>query len=206
MCFLRDSTPESAMQHYEAALEYKDMIVGFGLDSNEYRRPPWLFDEVFALARRDGFRITAHCDVGVENTHQHIRHVATGLGRTGSSRIDHGLNVADKTELVALVKERSISLTICPWAYLRRESYESIAERIRLLLDAGVTVCVSSDSPAYMDGAFLLPNILLVQKMCGLSDEDVLRIMRNSVDMSWADDEIKTALFAELQGIGSGGR
>lgn len=35
MCILRDLSPESAMEHYLAALDYRHMIVGIGLDSNE---------------------------------------------------------------------------------------------------------------------------------------------------------------------------
>lgn len=64
MCLIRDLSPEDAMDYYKAALPYRDMITGIGLDSNEYHRPPLLFQEVFSLARRDGFRITMHCDVG----------------------------------------------------------------------------------------------------------------------------------------------
>lgn len=63
MCFLRDLSAESAMQHYKDAQPYKYMIGGIGLDSDEYDRPPSLFEEVFQLAREDGYNITAHCDV-----------------------------------------------------------------------------------------------------------------------------------------------
>ncbi|KAI4699875.1 hypothetical protein J4E89_011049 [Alternaria sp. Ai002NY15] len=68
MCFLRDESPESAMRHYEAALPYRDIIVGIGLDSNEVGRPAELFDGIFVRARKDGFRITAHCDARIEST------------------------------------------------------------------------------------------------------------------------------------------
>ena len=60
------------MEHYDTALKYRDMIVGIGLDSNEVDRPPSLFDEVFLRARNDGFRLTAHCDVGKPYPLEHI--------------------------------------------------------------------------------------------------------------------------------------
>ena len=63
MCFLRDLTPEDAMKHYEMALPYREMIVGIGLYSNENNRPPLLFDEVYRRVRKDGFKLTYHCDV-----------------------------------------------------------------------------------------------------------------------------------------------
>src|ERR1700761_3618536 len=103
MCFLRDETPESAMKHYVAALDYRDMIIGVGLDSNEVDRPPILFQEVFARAKADGFRITAHCDVGKSYPLEHIRQVAEDIGQNGADRIDHGLNAVESPELMKLI-------------------------------------------------------------------------------------------------------
>ncbi|KAH7018322.1 uncharacterized protein B0I36DRAFT_297907 [Microdochium trichocladiopsis] len=198
MCFLRDSPIGSAKEHYRQALAYRDMIIGFGLDSNETNHPPHLFDEVFAQARADGFHITAHCDVGQRDTHANIRHVAGALGGTGADRVDHGLNAADQQELTSLVAARGIGLTICPWAYLRRWTYRETAERLRVLLDQGVRFSISSDSPAYMDDSWVLHNLLLAKQMGGLSDRGVLELMKVSVGMSWASNEVKGRLLHEL--------
>lgn len=202
MCFLRDMSPESAMEHYHQALQYKDMIIGFGLDSDERDRPPRLFDEVFTLARQDGFKITAHCDVGQKDTHENIRQVASTLGGGGADRVDHGLNAADKKELNDLILQRGIGITICPWAYLRRWTYQGVAERLQVLVDAGTKVGISSDSPAYMDDAWVLHNLLLARQMCNLSDGDVLSMMRTTVETSWAAEEVKEGLLRELQEFG----
>ncbi|KAF3034763.1 hypothetical protein E8E11_004808 [Didymella keratinophila] len=114
MCFLHDESPESAMQHYEAALPYRDMIISVGLDSNEVGRPPSLFDDVFVRARSDGFRITAHCDVGTSYLLSHIRQVTSSIGGMGADRIDHGQNAAGDTELVEHIKQKVLGMTICP--------------------------------------------------------------------------------------------
>jgi len=70
---LRDLSPGEAMETYIAALPYRKMIAGIGLDSNEYDRPPILFEEVYLRARADGFKLTCHCDVTQKDTHEHIR-------------------------------------------------------------------------------------------------------------------------------------
>ncbi|KAH7362037.1 putative adenosine deaminase [Plectosphaerella cucumerina] len=204
MCFLRDSSPDEAMEHYRQAMAYKDMIIGFGLDSDERDRPPALFDEVFSLARRDGFKITAHCDVGQKDTHENIRQVASTLGGGGADRVDHGLNAADKSELYGLIVQRGIGMTICPWAYLRRWSYQEVADRLRVLLDAGTKVCISSDSPAYMDESWVLHNLLLTKQMCKLSDSQILDMMRVSIEMSWAKQDVKTQLLVEVEAFAQG--
>lgn len=198
MCFLRDQPPDDAMKHYKAALKYKGMIVGIGLDSNERDHPPSLFDDIFTLARKDGFKVTAHCDVGVKDTHTHIRQVASTLAGDGLDRMDHGLNVADKAELVDLVAQRNMLLTICPWAYLRRETYDSIAERIRMLVDAGIPVTIASDSPAYTDQSWVTHNLLLTQRMCNFTDEDMAKLVKAGVHNCWAEPAVKQAILRDI--------
>lgn len=199
MCFLRDLSPESAMEHYQAVLPYRDMVVGIGLDSNEDDRPPSLFAEVFALANQAGFRITAHCDVGQKDTHKHIRQVASVLGGSGAHRIDHGLNAAQSPELIQLIKENDVGMTITPWGYLRHEPVDEIFPRIRTLYDAGIKISIASDDPAYMEDTWILHDLLLVKKMCGFSNNDMVTLAQNAVDMCWAPEEVRREIRKEIE-------
>ncbi|KAF5630169.1 family oxidoreductase [Fusarium tjaetaba] len=198
MCFLRDQSPDSAMEHYKAALPYRDMIIGIGLDSNEHKRPPVLFKEVFQQAKKDGFKITAHCDVGQEDTYQNIHQLISPSEGILTHRIDHGLNAADKPEPLELITSQGIGMTICPWAYLRRFNLEEIGRRMRTLIDVGVKICISSDDPPFMEGAWIMHNMLLARQLCGLSEEDVVQMMRDAVEISWAVQDVKTEILAEL--------
>jgi len=51
MCFLRDMSAESAAETLTQAHEYRDRIVGVGLDSDEKGNPPAKFADVFTDAR-----------------------------------------------------------------------------------------------------------------------------------------------------------
>lgn len=199
MCFLRDQSPESAMEHYKAALPYRDMIIGIGLDSNEHKRPPVLFKEVFLRAKKDGFRITAHCDVGQQDTLQNIHQLISPSEGILTHRIDHGLNAADKQELLELITSQGIGMTICPWAYLRRFNLEETGRRLRTLIDAGVKICISSDGPPLMEGAWVMHNILLARHLCSLTEEDIIQMMQDAVEISWADQDVKKEILAELE-------
>ena len=55
MCFLRHLDEASAMQTLESALNYKDIIIGVGLDSSELGHPPSKFKTVFYRALKEGF-------------------------------------------------------------------------------------------------------------------------------------------------------
>ncbi|EXJ80553.1 adenosine deaminase [Capronia coronata CBS 617.96] len=203
MCILRDMSPESAMEHYEAALNYRDMIVGLGLDSESYKLPPSLFENVWSRARADGFfKLTAHCDDGAkEDVHDHIREACCSMGGTGADRIDHGINTADVPELIELVKSRNLGLTLCPCAYLRHQPAEPMYAKIRLLYDQGVKIMIGSDDPAYMDDNWQVNNMLLVQSRCGFSDHDMVKLAKNAVDMSWAPEPVKEAIVEEIDSV-----
>jgi len=67
MCFLRDLSMKSAMDTLEAALPYRERIIGVGLDSAEVGNPPSKFKIVFDRARAEGFLTVAHAgDLTVE--------------------------------------------------------------------------------------------------------------------------------------------
>ncbi|KAK4579844.1 hypothetical protein LTR86_000045 [Recurvomyces mirabilis] len=199
MCFMRDQSPESAMEHYEASLPYHDMIIAIGLDSDEHLRPPSLFADLYKRARQDGLFLTCHCDVATHNTHEHIRQVVLDIGGNGVDRIDHGLNATEKPELMELIQNRGIGMTVCPWSYLRHQPVDEVIPRIRALHDAGIKIAIASDDPAYMEDVWVAHNLLLVKKMCEFDDRDMVTLARNAIDMSWGKEEIKTRLLNELQ-------
>lgn len=189
------------MEHYKAALPYRDMIIGIGLDSNEYDRPPSLFEEIFLLARKDGFNITAHCDVNQKDTHEHIRQVASTVAGTGAQRIDHGLDAAEKPELIRLIKERGTGMTVCPCAAMRHAAPGWIAWTIRTLYDAGIPISIASDDPAYMEDQWVLHAMLLVKGLCAFTDKDMTNLARNAVKISWAIPDVKKDILHEIDAV-----
>lgn len=189
------------MEHYLAALEYRNMIVGIGLDSSEDGRPPMLFEEVFTRARKDGFRLTAHCDVGKTYPLEHIHQVAFQIGATGGDRIDHGLNAAENPELLALIRETGVGMTICPWSYIRHQPMDEVFQKIRILFDGGIKIAIASDDPAFMEDTWILENLLVVQKFCTFTNDDVIRLTKDAIDMCWAPDDVKKEMLDEVTNV-----
>jgi adenosine deaminase len=198
-CFLRDLPLESSMEHYELLLPYKDMVVGIGLDSNEYSHPPSLFYSLYQRARNEGFKLTCHCDVAQPATHTHIRQVAEFLGGTGAERIDHGLDAASEPSLIQLIKEKGTGMTLCPWAYVRHHREENVFGYLRKLFDEDVKVMISSDSPVYVEDHWLEENLKLIRLKTGFTDAEFVQLMRNSVEICWASQEVKREFTDELE-------
>ncbi|KAG8631808.1 hypothetical protein KVT40_000948 [Elsinoe batatas] len=201
MCLLRDESVESAREHYEAALEYRDMIVGIGLDSNEDQRPPLMFEEIFQRAREDGFGLTAHCDVGKAYPVENCRQVICSLGKTGADRIDHGLNVVEDAELMEMLRTKGMGMTICPWSYIRHQPLDEVFQRIRQLFDAGILISIASDDPAFMEDTWVLENLLIVRKFCNFTDQDMIKLTEDALRTCWASEVVKQEIVRELQDV-----
>ena len=185
MCFLREESAESAMATLVAAIPFKHEIVGIGLDSDEKGNPPAKFADIFARARREGFRLTAHCDVDQENTHDHI---AQAIEQIGVERIDHGVNVLDDERLIALARERSLAFTLCPYGNeVVRPGHKQAP--VRQMLDLGLRATLNSDDPAYMEGCYLNENFLIAQRDAALSKRELLTLTRNAFEAAWIGEE-----------------
>lgn len=202
-CFLRDVPPESALDHYALLQPYRDMIVGIGLDSNEFNHPPSLFQDLYLQARNDGFKLTCHCDVAQPDTLAHIHQVVTSLGGTGAERVDHGLDAASSPELVQLLKTRKTGMTLCPWAYVRHHTETNVFGYLRTLWEEGVKIMISSDSPVYVEDNWLIENLKLTKLKADFGDEDILKLMRNAVEICWADEVAKSDFRRELNAFAS---
>jgi len=194
MCFLRDLSAESAMETLEQALPYGDRIAGVGLDSDERGNPPVKFHEVFARARKEGFRLTMHCDVDQESS---VEHIWQCLDEIGVERIDHGVNALEDDALIAEIKRRGLGLTVCPIS----NGYVTDglkAREIKAMLDGGVRVTVNSDDPAYFPG-YMNENLLAVQEEVDLSRNECLQLVRNAFTIAWLSGEERDAYLDALE-------
>ena len=170
MCFLREMSSESAALTLQTAVEFREWIIGVGLDSDEKGNPPIKFRDVFESAREQGYKLTMHCDVDQENS---VGHIWQCLDEIGVDRIDHGVNAIEDEALVAEIVRRGIGLTICPIS----NSYVTDgtkAEIIRALFQQGVLVTINSDDPAYFPG-YLVENLTVLQREANLSMKDIVR-------------------------------
>jgi adenine deaminase len=180
MCFLRDLSAESAMETLEQSVRYKDWIVGVGLDSDEKGNPPVKFKDVFARARREGYRLTMHCDVDQENA---VGHIWQCLEEIDVERIDHGVNALEDAALIREINRRGLGLTVCPIS--NRYVTDGLkAGEIKAMLHQGVRATINSDDPAYFSG-YMNENFGAVQEAANMSYREVVQLARNAFTVSW---------------------
>jgi adenine deaminase len=199
MCFLRHLPADAAMRTLEAALPFRDRIVGVGLDSSERGHPPADFVAVFDRARREGFRAVAHA--GEEGPPEYIRQA---LDELKVSRIDHGVRCVEDPRLVdRLVRER-VPLTVCPLSNVKLRVVSRIEDHpVKRMLDHGLCVSLNSDDPAYF-GGYITDNYLAVARVFSLSAAEIVTIARNAIESTFLDAADRQRLLAELEGVARG--
>lgn len=193
MCFLRDMSAESAMEHLEMAKPYLGWLVGVGLDSDEFNNPPIKFKEVFKLARDWGLKLTMHCDVNQKNTLEHIRQVIEIIK---VDRIDHGVNSLESEALCELIKEHKLGLTVCPVS--NQFVVQSLtSNEIREMLNKGMLATINSDDPAYFR-AYMNENLIALQEEGNFTQDELKKLMANAFEVTWLPEPDKQAYLDKL--------
>jgi adenine deaminase len=194
MCFLRHLDEADAEKTLDAALAFKDRIVGVGLDSSETGNPPSKFRHVFRRARDAGFFLTAHA--GEEGPPSYVWEALDVLG---VGRIDHGNHALLDTTLVERLARERMALTVCPLSNLRLRVVEDLkAHPLRRMMEKDLVVTVNSDDPAYF-GGYVNDNYRAVSDALSLGRDEIVAIVRNGFQASLMTAAEKAAALAEVE-------
>ena len=195
LCLLRHLPVEdSKMTFAQASMDLETgRLAGLGLDSSEKGFPPGAWKEVYATAKTKRIRRTAHA--GEEGPVEYIREA---LSELDVERIDHGIRLAEDTDLMREVAEKKILVTMCPLSNVRLRCVKDVKELpIRTFLDNGVMFSINSDDPAYF-GGYILDNYCAVQEAFDLTAREWEGITRAAVEGSWCNYSRKKRLLEQL--------
>jgi len=193
MSFLRDLPEESAMQTLEESLQYRKWILGVGLDSKELGNPPEKFERVFRKARDEGFIAVAHA--GEEGP---AEYVWSTIKLLKVARIDHGYHILDDHKLSLKVSQERVPLTTCPLSALKLNHIVPLSSfPIRDMMRKGFVPTINSDDPAYF-GGYLNENFIALETELGLSLDEIISLVKNSVFSSFMSYEKKRDLYEDI--------
>ena len=193
MCFLRHLSQEEAFETLEQALEYKDDIIGVGLDSSELGNPPSKFKEVFQKAKEEGFKLVAHAGEEAD-----FSYIYEALDLLNINRIDHGVQSIKSPELMQRLKDEQMPLTVCPNSNIELRVFDNYKEHnIKALLDYGLNISVNSDDPAYFKG-YVNQNFINLYENLPITEEDIITLVKNSFRSAFISDELKEAYLAKV--------
>lgn len=171
---IRHFGPAPAMEVARLAAErVKDGVVAFGIGGDEARGPAEWFREVFAFAREQGLRLTAHAGetCGPESIWQALE--------IGATRIGHGISSVQDPALLRHLRDKDIPLEVCLSSNVATGAVPNLeAHPIRRIYDAGVPIVLNSDDPA-MFKTTLTHEYELAQEQFEFSDTDIRNLIEN---------------------------
>jgi len=196
LSFLRHLEEENAFAMLEAAERFRHLIDGIGLDSSELDHPPSKFARVFSACRERGYRLTAHA--GEEGPSTYVQEAVELLN---VDRIDHGNRSLEDPAVVEILKNRGLTLTICPLSNLKLKVIPDMRlHPLPQMLDQGLKVTVNSDDPAYF-GGYIQENFLSLLEHDLLTKPQLAQLARNAFTGSWLTMDEQTTHLREIDTI-----
>ncbi len=188
---VRDTGPHRAARTLDRVREVAGRagIIGVTIGGSEAEFPASDFWDVFARARRAGFRLTAHAGEAAGPWS-----VWSALDDLGVERIGHGIRSVEDDELLATLVARRVPLEVCPTSNVRTGVVSSWDQHpVARLVDAGAMVTLNTDDPAMFD-CTLAGEYRRVARTFGFDDAVMRRLALNAVDACWAEPTIKGRL------------
>lgn len=176
-----------------------DGLVSFGLGGPEIGVPRPQFAPYFDAARAVGLHSVPHAGetTGPETIWDSIRLL-------GAERIGHGTSAVGDPRLLDHLAEHRIPLEVCPTSNVATRAVTEISQHpLAQLVAAGVPVSINTDDPP-MFSTDLNHEYAIAAELLGLDRAGVAALAGNAVSASFAPDEVKSRLLAEIADYAAG--
>ncbi len=187
---------EEAAQVFRKAAEMRRehaSVVGIGIGGDERRTGAEPFRDLYAEARENGLRLTAHAGetVGPEGIWAALN--------IGAERIGHGLSAQHDAELMEVLVQRQVPVEVCVTSNIRTGCCSTLADHpLRRYFDAGLMVTLNSDDPTLF-GSDLLGEYRLARGRFDFTDEQLREVAANSIEASFLPPEQKVAVLRQIE-------
>lgn len=189
-CLMRHHTVEQNLSVLEAAKDFLGKgVCAADLAGAEAVYPMSQFMDLFAKAEEMGIPFTIHAGEcgSVENILNSVK--------AGAARIGHGIAMRGDKELQRFIKEKEIGIEMCPISNLQTKSVKSPSEYpIREFLEEGLLVTVNTDNRT-VSSSSLTKELEFIQQTYGVSDQQIIQIMKNAIKTSFLPKEEKEKLL-----------
>ncbi len=185
----REAPPAAAVEMVQWMQAHRrDEVLGIGIDYSEIDHPPEDFAEAYALARRAGFKTTAHAgEFGMPWTN-----VRTAVDLLQVDRLDHGYTIVDApADFIRRCADSGIVFTVVPTNsyYLRTLPPErwALDHPLRRMPGLGLRIHPNTDDPTMHKVTPTGAWRMMVQDF-GFSLDDLRGFMMNGLDGAWTDE------------------
>lgn len=190
LCCMRIMSVDKAFEVVEKGKKFLGKgVVAIDLCASEIEGFCQKFVEPIRLARKYGYRVTIHAgETGIG------KNVLEAVELLGAERIGHGVYIRNCEEAYKIVKERNITLEMCPTSNVQTKAVSNFSDHpIYDFYKDGIKVTLNTDNRTVSD-TNMTKEIEMTAKEFNIDYEDYKKIYYNSVDSSFADEETKEEL------------
>ena len=191
---VRNLGEEEALRDADLATECADMgVVGIGLGGDERQFPARDFQRAYAKARERGLRRTVHAGeaAGPES-------IVDAVELLGAERIGHGVAAGGRPEVLALLRDRNVTIDACPTSNIFTAALaKGDVHPLREFLDAGIGVTLNSDDPSFFKTTINAQYEYAAALGCGV--EEITAIAKASFERSFLPEVDRRRLVGEIE-------
>lgn len=170
----RQEGPEKVYQIAKSLLKH-NIFTGIDLHGDEKFYSPKYFKKTYDLAKEKGLKLKAHAGecMGPES-------IREAIDELNVSQIGHGISCIEDKNLMMIIKEKAITLEVCPISNYKLRIVKKINEHpVRQLFERGLLVTVNTDDPLLFNNSLYKEYENLILRM-GFSYTDIIEIISNA--------------------------
>ncbi|MBV9279388.1 MAG: adenosine deaminase [Chloroflexi bacterium] len=195
LCGLRHLPPEDTLEVARAGLPFLgNGVVGFDLAGDEAHFPILLHREPLRWAKDAGYGMTAHAGeaAGAESVRDAVEVV-------GVSRVGHGVRAGEDPALLSVLRDRRITLEMCPTSNNQTHSVPSLAGHplARYYRD-GVRVTINTDNRT-VAGTTMTREMALCHEEMNLTLRELAALTLTAVEAGFADKAERRRVVEEME-------
>lgn len=193
LCMMRGDSFNKNLKVIKYAKKYLGQgVVGIDLAGNEATYPVNDYKELFEIAKKEGIPFTIHA--GEADNALSVINAAN----LGAKRIGHGVRAIESEEALNLIKEKDITLEVCPKSNLDTNIYNKIEEHpIKKLFDKGIKVTLNTDNRT-VSNITLNETYEELKDTFKFTDEDFIRMNKNAIECAFINETEKQELLELL--------
>ena len=193
LCMMRGDSYEQNLKVIKLAKKYLNHgVVAIDLAGSEASYPVNLYQELFEIAQKENIPFTIHAGEADEPLS-----VINAIN-LGAKRIGHGVRAIESEKALKLIKEKNITLEVCPKSNLDTNMYEKLSNHpIKKLYDMGLLVTINTDNRT-VSNTNLTKSYKDLQEVFSFTKQDFLKMNENALQSAFLNQAEIEELLALL--------
>ena len=190
LCMMRGDIFEKNLEIIKYAKKYlKKGVVAIDLAGDEAAYPVNEYKELFKIAKKEEIPFTIHA--GEADNAKSVMN-AINLGAT---RIGHGIRAIESDETLNLIKEKGITLEICPKSNLDIKIYHQLSDHpIKKLYDKGIKITINTDNRT-VSNTTLNKTYKDLENTFHFTKEELITMNKNAIECAFISKKEKAELL-----------